>query len=582
MFKLFDGVYDNLELFLIILLLTSLFTLIIYILISNRNNKRILIDKKNSLRKNKNTIRINYDKETIKIYDNNLRTLISTYSFSEFKSLIDYKSIDSFEKWIMNLKDKKEDVKDTLGVYLINTEDSLKHYVKLTFLNYYKKSKEAFIYIEEFPKNVQFSMKLLNNNDFYNKINSLAGYHKKSISGEIITLKITNMNFLRKRYGNDNANILLGEMFNRIGEINNGEDTFATYLQNNIFCIFKKDIKDRRQAKSYIADLISNLVDEPIEILNNQVAPTIYASYTLYGYKTYDIKLAVSQTMRALERSPFKFGKNRYSYYDSSLDSDLLAQNKDVTKIRDIIDNSDFKVLFEPILSLEQMNILGYVIHSRFNFYNEDDKFLTIYNLCDKYGLKYEFLMMYYRKVFEQCLKSNTKNYRILLKVDINHIEIIKRIWLENTMYSKIHLNLVVNYEDVIHPKKQLNFASIINDLSELRIKYSLIADENMLTIVSKFVYSAEMIIFDEFMVSNIEANDLKQISIDNIIDNTQTNKIKYVAYGISKYEQAEVLSKLGVDNLAGPYISPSLLEINNHEFLKNRSIQALNNIVEM
>ena len=449
-------------------------------------------------------------------------------------------------------------------------------------LNYYKKTKEAFVYIEELNKSVQFSMKLLDNNEFFNKVNNLSGIHKNGISGEIIMLKITNMNFLRKRYGNDNANILLGEMFNRIAEINNDEDTFATYLQNNIFCIFKKDIKDKRQAKTYVSDLISNLVDEPIKILNNQVAPTIYASYSLYGYKTYDIRLAVNQTMRSLERSPFKFGKNRYSFYDSSLDNDLLLQNKDVTKIRYIIDNSDFKVLFEPILSLEQMNILGYVIHSRFNFYSEDAKFLTIYNLCDKYGLKDEFLTMYYRKVFDECLKANTKSYRILLKVDINHIDIIKKIWIQNTMFSKINLNLLLNYEDIIHPKKQMNFTNIINDLSELRIKYALIADENMLTIISKHVSNADMIIFDEFMISNIEANDLKQISIDNIIDNTQSNKIKYVAYGINKYEQAEVLSKLGVDNLAGPYISPSLSDIDNQEFLKNRSIQALNNIMEM
>lgn len=582
MFKLFDGVYDELELFLLILLVTSFLTLFIYTIISNKNNRMILIEKKDSLRKNKKTLRINYEKETIKIYDNNQRLLTSTYSFREFQSLIDYKYLETFENWIMSLKENKENIKETLGIYLINTKDSSRHYVRLTFLNYHKKTKESFIYIEELNKSIQFSMKLLDNNKFYNKINNLAGYHKNGISGEIITLKITNMNFLRRRYGNDNANILLGEMFNRIASINNEEDTFATYLQNNVFCVFKKDIKDKRQAKSYVSDLISNLVDEPIKILNNNVAPTICASYTLYGYKTYDIRLAVNQTMKALERTSFKFGKNRYNYYDSSLDSDLLAQNKDVTRIRDIIDNSDFKVLFEPILALEQMNILGYVIHSRFNFYSEDDKFLTIYNLCDKYGLKDEFLTMYYSKVFDQCLKANTKNYRILLKVDVNHIDIIKKIWIENSMFSKIHLNLLLNYEDIIQPKKQINFASIINDLSELRIKYALIADENMLTIISKYVSNADMIIFDEFMVSNIEANDLKQISIDNIIDNTQSNKIKYVAYGINKYEQAEVLSKLGVDNLAGPYISPSLLDINNHEFLKNRSIQALNNIVEM
>ena len=90
------------------------------------------------------------------------------------------------------------------------------------------------------------------------------------------------------------------------------------------------------------------------------------------------------------------------------------------------------------------------------------------------------------------------------------------------------------------------------------------------------------MIIFDEFMISKIEANDLKQISIDNIITNTHNNKIKYIAYGIGKYEQAEVLEKLGIDNLAGPYISYSLDDLENQEFLKNRSVQALSTARDM
>ena len=93
----------------------------------------------------------------------------------------------------------------------------------------------------------------------------------------------------------------------------------------------------------------------------------------------------------------------------------------------------------------------------------------------------------------------------------------------------------------------------------------------------SHLLSDVDMIIFDEFMISNIEANDLRQISIDNIITNTQNNKIKYISYGINKYEQAEVLEKLGIDNLAGPYISKPNEDIHNQEFLKNRSVQALN-----
>ena len=78
---------------------------------------------------------------------------------------------------------------------------------------------------------------------------------------------------------------------------------------------FKKDIKDRRQAKSYVIDLISTLVEEPVNILNKQVEPTVDISYTLYGEKTYDIKTAINLVMKSFGKSSFKFGKNRYSYF---------------------------------------------------------------------------------------------------------------------------------------------------------------------------------------------------------------------------------------------------------------------------
>ena len=85
----------------------------------------------------------------------------------------------------------------------------------------------------------------------------------------------------------------------------------------------------------------------------------------------------------------------------------------------------------------------------------------------------------------------------MILKVDITHLDIIKSIWLENINYAKIRLSLLVNYEDIIHPKKQINFNNIIEEFSEFKLKFALSADENMLTIVSNVVNSIDLIVFD-------------------------------------------------------------------------------------
>lgn len=578
MLTFFDGVHDQIELFYIILLSLSVLSLILYIVISNKKNKTILIDKKEVLRKNKSMIRINLKKEEIYLYENNARNLKAKYSFVEFKSLIDFKYVDNFEEWLEKVKIKQEKNKPSLSLNLINTNNSNKHYVKLTLLHYNKEQDEVYASMEEVNRASVFSLKLMNNQDFYDAINELSGTKKHSVSGIVIALKVTNMGFLRKRYGNENANILLGEMFNRVSKLNDKDEVFTTYLPGNIFGIFKRDIKDKRQAKSYVKNLFEELGNEPVNILNKQIEPTLNASYALYGEKTYDLKGLISFLIKSLNKNTFKISKNRYVYFENSMDNDVINQNKDIERIREIINNQDFKVTYEPVLCLERMNVIAYVIHTRFNLYTQDDSFLTIYNLTEKHNLKLDFLNMYYKTLFDEFLRVETKNYRLLLRVDSSHLDIIRKIWLSNSLYSKIRLVLVVNYEDIIHPKKPIDYDKYIKEFIEMRIRFGLLADENMLTIVSNVVNHVDMIIFDEFMISNIEANDLRQISIDNIITNTQNNKIKYISYGINKYEQAEVLEKLGIDNLAGPYISKPNEDIHNQDFLNNRSVQALNN----
>ena len=580
--KFFDGVYDQLEIFYIIFLLTSLLAFILYIIISNKKNRDVLNDKKNILRKNKDTIRINFTNQTVFIYDNNARILRAKYNFIEFRSLIDYKYLDNFDEWLnkvqsnSNLKQKLQ-----VGLYIYNTKNSTKKYVKITLLNFYEKNNEAFASMEELNITKHIALKY-NTQDFYESIYNLSGTRKNSLKGAIVILKITNMDFLRKRYGNDNANILLADIYKKIIDLNKEEDIFTTYLQNNCFCVFKKGISERRHAKAYASSLIKELQEEPVIILNKHVEASLDVRYTLYGEKTYDLKVAINSMLKSLEKTSFKLSKNRYSYYDPVIDSDELNQNKDIEKLRNIIANNDYRISYEPILCTELMNILGYVVHTRFDFNTSEDSFVTVYNSSEKYGMKNEFLYMYYRTMFNTLLNLDTKNYRLLLRVESSHLDIIKNIWLENQNYYKINLVLLLNYEDIIHPKKVIDFKNIIDEFLEMRIRFALLADENMLTIVSNIVNSVDMIVFDEFMISNIEANDLKQISIDNIINNTQNNKIKYIAYGINKYEQAEVLEKLGVDNLVGSYISNPLEDLENQEFLKNRSVQALSTTQDM
>ena len=73
MLTFFEGVLDEFELLYTILLSLSIIALVLYITISNKKNKTILIDKKEVLRKNKSMIRINFKTQEIYLYEQNAR-----------------------------------------------------------------------------------------------------------------------------------------------------------------------------------------------------------------------------------------------------------------------------------------------------------------------------------------------------------------------------------------------------------------------------------------------------------------------------------------------------------------------------
>ena len=119
MLTFFEGVLDEFELLYTILLSLSIIALVLYITISNKKNKTILIDKKEVLRKNKSTIRINFKQQEIYLYEQNARHLRAKYSFVEFKSLIDFKYVDNFEEWLETIKVKQEKNRPLILFFLV-------------------------------------------------------------------------------------------------------------------------------------------------------------------------------------------------------------------------------------------------------------------------------------------------------------------------------------------------------------------------------------------------------------------------------------------------------------------------------
>ena len=98
-----------------------------------------------------------------------------------------------------------------------------------------------------------------------------------------------------------------------------------------------------------------------------------------------------------------------------------------------------------------------------------------------------------------------------------------------------------------------------------------------MITVYSNVLSLCSFIILYEFMVSNIEFDDLKHIATENIIENTTAfSGIQFISRGVKKYEQARNLQEMGIMAISGPYVLEPTSDLQNTNFLKNRTIQRL------
>ena len=85
MYSFFDGNYNysKLDIIYLALIFALVLAFILYIVISNSINKKYILDKKHSLRKLNNSIRIDFENKKIYLYNNNERKLIAKYTFLE-------------------------------------------------------------------------------------------------------------------------------------------------------------------------------------------------------------------------------------------------------------------------------------------------------------------------------------------------------------------------------------------------------------------------------------------------------------------------------------------------------------------
>lgn len=552
-----------------------LFVFIIYAIISNYFNRKEMFAEKGDLRKQEYLLIFDIKEERVKLYKNFGKELLFSYLITEAYSLIDAQAVNRFNDWYSHVI--KSEITNEITMKTTDPLNSTLRFMRLSLLFFNKDKGLIYAKLVEVknnpPKMVnEKGLKILDFTTF-NEIIRKNTEDILGIRGLLIILKIEGLTTLKRRYGLELSNLFLMEVWKRINKLS-GHHIFVTYLNSFQFAIFKMGISDAKQAISYLEETIRNISSEVITLDKYTVSPSFKAGMTLFGEYTYDLKTAINNASQALEKPNHRGNHFKFGLYDYSFEKENQIFAEESEQIAKIINNSDVGVTFSPFVYLLQSSLYGYFINPHRSMINGKD-FQTNFTIATNIGMKIEFLKMAYTAILSKCISNSRKRYRFYLAMDITHLPLLNNIFSENEQFAKLRLHLVFDYQQLLNTKDDF-YEENIKKLQDKNVKFSTFSDVSMLTITSNRLQLMETIVFTKDMITGIEIDDLKYMTIVHIIDNMNDINMKYMAYGVVKYEQAELLQKAGINVISGDFITAPLISVDDTEFLKNRRIQSL------
>lgn len=554
---------------------------IIFVIVNNRLNKRDLNTKEKDGVKDIFILELLFDKNKVRIYTKKNYHKLYTYTMDQMFDLIQYSDLSDWKTWISDIKKGKVSEGSHLVLRLLNPSNSKVSVVRMIFEQYNLNKKAIYFNFEVINVDLKTQLEkipsLINPNEFKKLFMNYNMDSKKSV-GVFMVFEFTTIKSILKRFGNTVSNECLFEIMKRFKDVMD-DSTYVSYFGMNSFYIYRKGVKNKADAIEFMKNIYESVGVEEIYVNKYVIMPHFNVGISIFGEYTFDFNELIKNAKLALSQANNKYETLKYAYYDYNNETVNNKYRQSAEKIRSIINGDNINILFEPMVSLVTLSIYGY--YARFDrSFNEDDGYQTYLQIAKSLNLKDEFITKFVKTMLNKCLKEMSHKSRVFFKVDVEDLELVKNIILSDERYMKLKIVFVLDYEQLL---KETNASIVKSTHEELSdgslIDFAVIADENMITVYSSVLSLCSYIILDEFMISNIEVDDLKRITVENIIENTSAfsiNSIQFVSRGIKKYEQARNLQTLGVIAISGTYVLEPTSDLNGTSFLKNRTIQRL------
>jgi len=377
----------------------------------------------------------------------------------------------------------------------------------------------------------------------------------------VIFLDIDNFKNINDAFGHDLGDLLLIETVSLIRTQARETDTIARFGGDE-FVIILDDLSVIDDV-SHVAEKISNKFQKPFNLKGELVKVTLSMGISIFPNDANDTQKLLKYADTAMYRAK-KDGKNRFVYYDESMNSNILEHIKIENQLRNAIKNDEIVLHYQPQFDTKREKVVGVEALVRWNRPGKGlvypDYFIQIAEDSD---LIIELGELISKKAIRQMKEWLEKGYDIgtmSINFTIKQLEHkdffanFKKLLEEADCAGKhieaelIERHLMTNREKTLHILEQFSDLEIGVAIDDFGTGYSSLGYLKYLSI-SKL--KIDKVFIDDIVVSK------KDKAITNsIIELAKGLDLKVLAEGVETKEQYDLLRSMGCEIIQGYYFS--------------------------
>ncbi len=396
-------------------------------------------------------------------------------------------------------------------------------------------------------------------------------------AGALLLLDIDNFKYINDIYGHTVGDEILKQFSNRLLTVVTDHDkNIVARFSGNEFVVLTHDLINKEEISAF-ANSLCKMIEAPFNISNKIIKISASIGITIYPIDGDRVEQLVQNADIAMYHAR-RITKKSYHYFNTEILQDVLNEMKIENHMRSGIEEDEFEVYYQPIMSAKEKTVKGFEALVRWNSkslgFIFPDSFIPI---AEKTGLIIDIGTIVLEKSCAFLAKLNRQmNAEYTMSINISVIQLMEEHFANNVLsiISKYDIPKHLIRLEITESMMLESNENIIAKLFYLRNHQVGISLDDFGTGYSSFKNLIRLplngIKIDKTIMKDSISNEHVFTLLDSIVDFAHKTNIDVVAEGIESDLYFERSLKLNVDFVQGYLFSKPVSELQVIELLSD------------